>query len=127
MGTFYEEMQEVAAELITEFGAAGELEKSGSVVPDTDRAWEFSAEASPVTEAVVVAAVPVTEKADQDLLENIEVFKEARWLLISSKDLVNIVEPNDQVTAVSKKWKVISVTAIQPADIVVMYSCIGII
>lgn len=127
MAGFYEEMQEVAAELLTEFGAAGTLEKAGTVVADPTREWEFASEGSPTTEAVVVAAVPVTDASDQALLDSIGVYQEARWLLVSSKNLVNSVEPNDFVTATGLKWKLVKVTPIQPASLVVMYSCIGIV
>lgn len=125
--SFYTEMQDVAAEILTEYGIAGTLTKSGQTVSDASRPWEGTTPSSPVTEAVVAAVVPVSEEEDVKLLESIGGYKESGNVLVSAKGLSNTIKPNDYITAAGKKWKLIKAVPIQPADVIVMYNCVGII
>ena len=124
--SFYTDMQDVAAELLTEFGATGTLTKSAVATSVPARPWETSPVAIETQEVITCAAVPVTERSDQVMLDSIEAYSDARWILVAAKGMGNDVLPGDKVTVVGQDWKIVKVTKIQPASEVVMYSCVGV-
>jgi len=124
---FYEEMQDVAAELLTEFGVTAILTKAGSTVSDPDEAWNNSAQTTPTTEAITAAVVPVSDLNDVKFLSGLGAYSKAGNILVAAKDMTNDILPGDFVTHDGDKWKIVKAVPIKPATITVMYNCVGIL
>lgn len=118
---FYDELQDLADELLTEFGKSAKVIRSTSEPADST-SWDPGASAETPTEVDVTLAVTgytLTDRSDSRI--------EAGDLvgLISAKGLAFELDPQDGLEVDGVDYRFVDLVPLKPAGVVVVYEFIA--
>ncbi|UXS24198.1 hypothetical protein [Agrobacterium tumefaciens] len=113
--TFYEEMREVAEEMIAEFGTAGAIRRIATSGPDYD---------PEITETDYLCTL-VTLEYDDAKIDGTLIRKTDKLIYVSTAGLGITLAESDRVIADGKAYAIENLKPLSPAGIVVYYEVQG--
>ena len=124
MNAFYDEMADVALELIEEFGQEIVISRTtaGEYDPVTGIGGGSITETQTVLALVLPASKGTVEAFDQKLVSGTLVESNLRALKIAAKSCTWAPSPGCKVTLYGHDWSMIGVTESNPAGIPLVYS-----
>ena len=124
MSTFYDEMADLAVELIEEFGQEIVISRTteGEYDPITGTGSGSVTETQTVLAIVLPASKGTVEAFDQKLVSGTLVESNLRALKIAAKSCTWVPSPGCKVTLYGHDWSMIGVTESNPAGIPLVYS-----
>lgn len=113
--TFYEEMREVAEEMIAEFGTTGAIRRSVTSGPDYD---------PEITETDYPCTL-VTLEYDDAKVDGTLIRKTDKMIYVSTAGLSIALAESDKVVAAGEVYAIENLKPLSPAGIVVFYEVQG--
>ncbi|MBP2508105.1 hypothetical protein J2855_001740 [Agrobacterium tumefaciens] len=113
--TFYEEMREVAEEMIAEFGMPGAIRRAVISGPDYD---------PEITETDYACSLVTLEYEDRDI-DGTLVLSTDKKIYVSTQGLSITLEKSDRVIADGKAYAIERLKPLSPAGIVVFWEVQG--
>lgn len=124
MSAFYDEMAELAAEMIEEFGQTLTMRRvtEASYDPATGMTSPGTAEEQPITAVVLPASKGTVESFDNKLLNGTLIESNIRALKIAANGLLWPPSPGCVVMYDGQEWKMLGATPSNPAGTALVYS-----
>lgn len=120
--SFYQEMQDVATELITEFGSSGILKQQSTTLKDVTQPWLGKQET--FTDYPIIATeVPISEYRDCGRILSDDIIDCTARILIEVKQLTVEISQDDIIDYNGKQRKIKAFVKLDPAGIRIYYDC----